>query len=70
MFTDYSPFGQIMPNRHGDDNQYRYGFNGKERLDELHNNSGDSYDFGARMYDARLGRWFATDKLFYKRPAQ
>ena len=59
-----------MPNRHGDDNQYRYGFNGKERLDELHNNSGDSYDFGARMYDARLGRWFATDKLFAKRPAQ
>ena len=39
---------------------YRYGFNGMERDDEV-KGSGNSYDFGARMYDSRLGRWFATD---------
>lgn len=37
---------------------YRYGFNGKEKDDEL--SSGD-YDFGARIYDSRLGRWLACD---------
>jgi RHS repeat-associated protein len=41
---------------------YRYGFNGKEKDNEL-KGEGNSYDFGARMYDPRIGRWFATDPL-------
>jgi RHS repeat-associated protein len=41
---------------------YRYGFNGMEKDDEL-KGSGNSYDFGARMYDPRLGRWLAVDLL-------
>lgn len=53
-------FGQTMPNRHGNDNQYRYGFEGMERDDEI-KGTGNSYDFGARMYDARLGRWLTRD---------
>ncbi len=40
--------------------KYRYGFNGKERDDEL-NVDGGSYDFGARIYDGRLGRWLSPD---------
>jgi RHS repeat-associated protein len=36
------------------------GFNGKEKDDEI-KGSGNSYDFGARMYDSRLGRFFSTD---------
>ncbi len=41
---------------------YKYGFNGMERDDEV-SGSGNSYDFGARIYDSRLGRWLATDAL-------
>jgi RHS repeat-associated protein len=41
---------------------YRYGFNGKEKDDETNVNGG-SYDFGARMYDSRLGRWLSLDPL-------
>uniref|UniRef100_UPI004047CCAA RHS repeat-associated core domain-containing protein n=1 Tax=Flavobacterium sp. TaxID=239 RepID=UPI004047CCAA len=39
---------------------YRYGFNGQEKDDEL-KGEGNSYDFGNRMHDPRVGRWFKTD---------
>jgi RHS repeat-associated protein len=39
----------------------RYHFNGQEKDDEITGNTGDSYDFGARMYDARLGKWNSLD---------
>ncbi len=46
---------------------YRYGFNGMERDDEM-KGSGNSYDFGARIYDSRLGRWMSTDAFEAKYP--
>lgn len=46
---------------------YKYGFNGMERDDEM-KGSGNSYDFGARMYDSRLGRWSAIDPKFGLQP--
>jgi RHS repeat-associated protein len=46
---------------------YLFGFNGKEKDDEV-KGSGNSYDFGARIYDARLGRWLAMDPLQVKCP--
>ena len=54
----------LLNNRHGsvDSDAYRYGFQGQERDDEV-KGSGNSYDFGARMYDPRLMRWFAPDPL-------
>src|ERR1035437_8895962 len=42
---------------------YRYGFNGKESDFEVNNIGGSSYDFGARIYDPRLGRWLSVDPL-------
>ena len=60
-YSDYYPFGMLVPNRHGSSDSYRFGFNGKEKDDEL-KGEGNSYDFGARMLDPRIGRWFAPDK--------
>ena len=52
----------LVPNRHGNSipNGYRYGFNGKELDNEL-KGEGNSYDFGSRMLDIRVGRWFSRD---------
>lgn len=54
------PFGMLMPSRNwsaGSD--YRFGFNGKESDTETYG-EGNAYDFGARIYDARLGRWMSV----------
>jgi RHS repeat-associated protein len=37
---------------------YRYGFNGKEKEDGINI---DNYDFGARIYDGRVGRFLSVD---------
>ena len=47
---------------------YRYGFNGKEKDNET-KEVGNSYDFGARIYDPRLGRWSSLDPLMKKYPS-
>ncbi len=68
FFSDYSPFGMPMPNRKIVNGEpYRYGFNGMERDDEI-KGEGNSYDFGARMLDPRIGRWLKTDPLKAKSP--
>ncbi len=46
---------------------YRYGYNGKESDGEVKGN-GNSLDFGARIYDSRLGRWLSCDALAMKYP--
>lgn len=57
---DYYAFGAALPGRQGSTTTgYRYGFNGKEVDAE---NSGN-LDFGARIYDARVGRWLSCDPL-------
>jgi RHS repeat-associated protein len=67
-YNDYYPFGMIIPNRNGNSPAYRYGFNGMEKDDEL-KGEGNSYDFGARMLDSRIGRWFAKDPKEGKYPS-
>ena len=49
-------------------NGYRYGFGGKEKDDEVKGN-GNSYDFDARIYDPRIGRWLSLDPLQTKYPS-
>ena len=59
-YNDYSPFGALMPGRNGNTSSYRYGFNGKEKDDEI-KGSGNNYDFGSRLYDDRIGRFLKVD---------
>ena len=61
-FSDYYPFGMLVPSRHGSSDSYRYGFNGKEKDDEI-KGEGNSYDYGMRMYDPRSGKFFSVDPL-------
>lgn len=55
------PFGMTMPGRRYEQViGYRYGFNGKEKDKDV---ASDDYDFGARIYDSRIGRWLSVDKF-------
>jgi RHS repeat-associated protein len=65
---DYYPFGMIMPGRSVSAGEYRYGFNSMEQDDEW-SVTGGHLDFGARIYDSRLGRWLALDPKAAKYPA-
>ena len=58
--TDYYPFGLAISTTGSSNNKYLY--NGKE----IQSGSG-FYDYGARMYDARVGRWFVVDALAEER---
>jgi len=59
-----NPFGSSLNTRSfSAGSGFRFGFNGKENQGEL---SDDDYDYGARIYDGRLGRWFSVDPKFEK----
>ena len=47
----------------------RVGFNGKENDNEV-KGIGNSVDFGARIYDSRIGRWLTLDPMEKKYPGQ
>jgi len=46
---------------------YRYGFNNQEKDNEINVDRG-CYDFGARIYDNRIGRWMSIDPELNKAP--
>lgn len=48
-------------------NSYRYGFNGKGMDNESYG-QGDEYDYGMRVYNPRIARFFSADPLSYKYP--
>jgi RHS repeat-associated protein len=56
-----------MPGRKFTLGEYRYGFNGKEKDDEV-SGDGNQYDYGMRIYNPRLGRFLSTDPLGSKYP--
>jgi RHS repeat-associated protein len=60
--TDYYAFGQAITERTYNAAAYKYGYNGKEKDNELYG-EGNAYDFGARINDPRLGRWLSLDPL-------
>lgn len=55
----------LLPNRHGAIDTYRYGFQGQEKDDEV-KGEGNSINFKYRMYDPRVGRFFALDPFAYE----
>jgi RHS repeat-associated protein len=56
-----------LPYRKGGEGDYRYGFQGQERDDEI-KGAGNSLNYEYRMHDPRLGRFFAVDKAFRQYP--
>jgi RHS repeat-associated protein len=65
--TDYSPFGVELDGRTVSLEGYRFGFQNQEKDDEI-KGKGNTYDFGARMHDPRLGRWLSVDQHTGKYP--
>ena len=68
--NDYYPFGMIEPGRQYAQRMlgsYRYGFNGKEQDNEV-KGVGDQIDYGARVYDPRIGKFLSIDPLSEKFP--
>lgn len=61
--NDYYPFGMQMPTRSHNSPNYRYGFNGMEKDDEVNIGSGNSYDYGFRIYNPRISRFLSVDPL-------
>ena len=61
-YSDYDPFGMLVPNRYGNSGVYRYGFQRQEKDDEL-KGEGNSLNYTFRMHDPRVGRFFAPDPL-------
>jgi RHS repeat-associated protein len=66
---DYYAFGMQMPSRTYNSDDYRYGFNGAEKDDEI-KGSGNHYDLGLRNYDPRIGRMFSMDPRANEYPWQ
>nr|WP_321355560.1 RHS repeat-associated core domain-containing protein [uncultured Draconibacterium sp.] len=65
--STYYPFGMTIGTL-SDESDYRFGFNGMERDNEV-KGFGNSYDFGARIYDTRIGNWLSIDPAFREFPS-
>jgi RHS repeat-associated protein len=61
---DYYIFGMLMPGRNYNATEYRYGFGGQEKDDEIAG-SGNSYTAEYWQYDSRLGRRWNVDPITY-----
>jgi RHS repeat-associated protein len=57
---DYDAFGSTIATRAYANTSYRFGFHGKES-DAEYSGDGNSYDFGDRILDTRVGRWLSVD---------
>lgn len=57
----------LLPGRHGNTSDYRYGFQGQEMDNEI-KGEGNSANFTFRMHDPRVGRFLSLDPLSAQYP--
>lgn len=63
-YNNYYPFGMLMPGFNYNAKEYRFGFNGKEMDNDFSDGiTGAVYDYGFRIYDARIARFLSIDPL-------
>ena len=60
----YYPFGMLLPNRHESTSEYKFGFGGQEKDDEI-KGEGNSYTAKYWQYDSRIGRRWERDPITY-----
>jgi RHS repeat-associated protein len=65
---DYYPFGMQMPSRSFNSEDYRFGFNGKEKDPEGLGGSGTTYDYGFRIYNPNIAKFLSIDPLYKTYP--
>ena len=58
--SDYYPFGMTEPGRSWNSGDYRFGYTGHEKENDL---AEGVYTTEYRLLDTRLGRWMSVDKL-------
>lgn len=66
-YSNYYPFGMAQPGRMYSTADFRYGYNGKEEDGEI-KGEGNSYDYDARIYDPRVGRFLSVDPQWHETP--
>lgn len=65
--SDYYSYGSLMGGKQYNSTGYRYGFNGKEKDNEI-SGSGNQYDYGFRIYNPRIGKFLSVDPLTQSYP--
>gem|GEM_PF-1939802 len=63
--SDYYPYGMTEPGRSWNSGDYRFGYTGHEKENDL---AEGVYTTEYRLLDTRLGRWLSVDPLFGKYP--
>lgn len=61
-YNNFYPFGSFMPGRDFQSGNYRYGFHGMKKDDEV-KGTGNSYTTEFRLYDPRVGRWLSREPM-------
>ncbi len=60
-WSDYYPFGMTKQGRTNSNENYRYGFNGKEK--DTWAADGNIYDYGFRIYNPQYAKFLSVDPL-------
>ena len=63
--SDYYPYGMTEPGRSWNSGDYRFGYTGHEKENDL---AEGVYTTEYRLLDTRLGRWLSVDPLFTEYP--